>query len=78
MSPEMFAADDYSFGVDMWAFGVLFFRMLNQSFPFYIDVGKEPAEKASDLARRAQHFSYKKHDSTKSTPELEDLFLRIF
>ena len=45
MSPEIYRAgvdrvgiedqyDYYGFEVDMWAFGVLFFYMLNMSFPF--------------------------------------------
>lgn len=29
MSPEIYLQDTYSFEVDMWAFGVVFFFMLN-------------------------------------------------
>ena len=43
MSPEIYRcglddADEESYGyeVDMWAFGVLFFYMLNMSYPFCI------------------------------------------
>lgn len=34
MSPEIYRSDNYGFEVDMWAFGVLFFFMLNKEFPF--------------------------------------------
>jgi serine/threonine protein kinase len=37
MSPEIFAGNEesfYGFEVDMWAFGVLFYFMLNMEFPF--------------------------------------------
>ena len=33
MSPEIYRSDNYGFEVDMWAFGVLFFFMLNKEFP---------------------------------------------
>lgn len=36
MAPEVFRDENYSFEVDMWAFGVLFYFMLNQQFPFSI------------------------------------------
>ena len=39
MSPEIYSGDEentYGFEVDMWAFGVLFFFMLNCEFPFSI------------------------------------------
>jgi serine/threonine protein kinase len=37
MSPEIFSGNEssfYGFEVDMWAFGVLFYFMLNMEFPF--------------------------------------------
>lgn len=37
MSPEIYSGDEenpYGFEVDMWAFGVLFYFMLNLEFPF--------------------------------------------
>lgn len=34
MSPEIFRNEAYGFEVDMWAFGVLFYFMLNMEFPF--------------------------------------------
>lgn len=34
MSPEIYRQDNYGFEVDMWAFGVLFFFMLNREYPF--------------------------------------------
>lgn len=37
MSPEIFSGNQssfYGFEVDMWAFGVLFYFMLNMEFPF--------------------------------------------
>lgn len=37
MSPEMISSERYSFEVDVWAFGVLFYFMLNGNYPFYID-----------------------------------------
>jgi serine/threonine protein kinase len=39
MAPEIFSADKikfYGFEIDMWAFGVLFYFMLNMEFPFSI------------------------------------------
>lgn len=37
MSPEILSADEnntYGYEVDMWAFGVLFYFMLNMEYPF--------------------------------------------
>jgi serine/threonine protein kinase len=37
MSPEIYSGNEdtyYGFEVDMWAFGVLFYFMLNLEFPF--------------------------------------------
>ena len=34
MSPEIFTNEIYGFEVDIWAFGVLFFYMLNMDHPF--------------------------------------------
>ena len=34
MSPEIYKSDNYGFEVDMWAFGVLMYFMLNKEFPF--------------------------------------------
>ena len=34
MSPEIYKGNEYGYEVDMWAFGVLFFFMLNLEFPF--------------------------------------------
>ena len=34
MSPEIYKGENYGYEVDMWAFGVLFFFMLNKEFPF--------------------------------------------
>lgn len=34
MSPEIYRNETYGFEVDMWAFGVLFYFMLNMEFPF--------------------------------------------
>ncbi len=36
MSPEIYRNETYGFEVDMWAFGVLFYFMLNMEFPFSI------------------------------------------
>jgi serine/threonine protein kinase len=34
MSPEIYSEHEYGFEVDMWAFGVVMFYMLNREFPF--------------------------------------------
>lgn len=36
MSPEIYREETYGFEVDMWAFGVVLFFMLNKEFPFRI------------------------------------------
>ena len=36
ISPEIYSNGHYSYEVDMWAFGVLFYFMLNMEFPFRI------------------------------------------
>ena len=33
-APEIFFAKQYGYEVDMWAFGVLFYTMINIDFPF--------------------------------------------
>ena len=38
MSPEIYRSDNYGFEVDMWAFGVVLFFMLNKEYPFSIPV----------------------------------------
>lgn len=30
MAPEIYLQEKYSYGVDMWAFGVMFYIMLNK------------------------------------------------
>lgn len=34
MAPEIFLKEDYDFPVDMWAFGILLYYMLNKEYPF--------------------------------------------
>lgn len=34
MSPQLYNQQEYGFEVDMWAFGVVFYFMLNKEFPF--------------------------------------------
>lgn len=34
MSPEIYSQQEYGFEVDMWAFGVVMYFMLNREFPF--------------------------------------------
>lgn len=38
MSPEVFSNETYGYEVDMWAFGVLFYLMLNMELPFKFNV----------------------------------------
>ena len=70
MSPEVFKGDEehpYGFEVDMWAFGVLFFTMINKDFPFSICViilelpftGSQE-RKGLYLMKLAEKFSYKR------------------
>ena len=37
-APEIFLEKKYSYEVDMWDFGVLFYTMINRDFPFSKDV----------------------------------------
>jgi serine/threonine protein kinase len=34
MSPEVMSNKPYGYEIDMWAFGVVFYYMLNQEIPF--------------------------------------------
>jgi len=34
MAPEIINKIDYSFSVDIWALGILLFKMLSGSYPF--------------------------------------------
>ena len=76
----------------MWAFGVLFFTMINKEFPFSTHVltlelpfiGSQE-KKGVYLTKLAEKFSFKRAvENTKlkkegnCTPEMEDLFSRIF
>lgn len=88
MSPEIFKGDEdhvYGFEVDMWAFGVLFFFMLNMEFPFKLNPHWEPERKENELKKMAAKFVYsnavkvtKKKRVENCTPEMDDLFSRIF
>lgn len=69
----------------MWAFGVLFFTMINKDFPFKLPFMASQEKKGNYLTKLAANFSYKKAvQNTKlkknehCTPEMEDLFSRIF
>lgn len=100
MAPEIYRQgvedieddDAYGYEVDMWAFGVLFFYMLNLSYPFgtaSIDTEINPywtlAEKCKELTKQAEQFSYRKavantrkKNLANCTDEVEDLFRKIF
>ena len=63
MSPEVYSGREYGGEVDMWAFGVMFFFMLNKEYPFrkrenmgFIEIVNEE----EDLIEQARNFSYKK------------------
>ena len=70
MSPEIYAGSEmkkYGYEVDMWAFGILFFFMLNVEFPFSKQLSmKELKEnwntemKCAELKKMATNFSYSK------------------
>lgn len=70
----------------MWAFGVLFYFMLNMEFPFiFPNSHSKPEQKRLDLIKYAKNFSYKAAVSNSSkklmgncTPEIEDLFKKMF
>lgn len=69
----------------MWAFGVLFFYMLNQDFPFKTNPYWSVEEKAKELTKQATNFSYRKSVmktrrklEENNTDDLEDLFNKMF
>ena len=93
MAPEIFLEKEYSYEVDMWAFGVLFFFMLNMEFPFKsnlsLTVESSPhlefQVQGQNLLDASKNFSYKdrvkktkKKIEDNCTPEMEDLFAKIF
>lgn len=92
MSPEIYSNEVYSYEVDMWAFGVLFYFMLNMEYPFSklppnpeISTRAEPDEKQRELTKQATNFSYKdrvagskKRLMDNCNPDVEDLFAKIF
>lgn len=41
MSPEIYQGNEYGYEVDMWAFGVLFYFMLNIEYPFSKNVNTQ-------------------------------------
>ncbi len=66
MSPEVYAGIRYSYEVDMWAFGVVFYFMLNLDYPFRktsfnLDLNPHMPEdvKAKELLNQATNFSYR-------------------
>ena len=95
MSPEIFRGDEdhvYGFEVDMWAFGVLFYFMLNMEFPFsifffYLELNPhwQPERKEVELKKMASKFVFstavkgtKKKKIENCTPDMDDLFNKIF
>jgi serine/threonine protein kinase len=59
MSPEIYNEDEYGFEIDMWAFGVLFYFMLNMEFPFKLHSAPKTKKKSEELIKLATDFSYK-------------------
>lgn len=43
----------------MWAFGVLFYFMLNMEFPFKLNSAPKTKKKSEELIKMATDFSYK-------------------
>lgn len=87
MSPEIYINKEYGFEVDMWAFGIVFFFLLNKDFPFKINPHLEGNKEllGQELIKQATNFSYKEFVNKSKykcvencTPEMEDLFARIF
>lgn len=69
----------------MWAFGVLFYFMLNMQFPFKANLAPKSKKKSEELIKVATNFSYKtfvqnsrKKIMDNCTPEMQDLFKKIF
>jgi len=69
----------------MWAFGVLFYFMLNMEFPFKANMAPKTKKKSEELIKIATDFSYKKFVEgsrkkilTNCTSDIEDLFKKIF
>ena len=69
----------------MWAFGVLFYFMLNLEPPFRINTYLPQKKKCSQLKKLAENFDFeisvkrtKKKKMENCTPEMKDLFKRIF
>lgn len=60
MSPEIFLNEVYGFEVDMWAFGVLLYFMLNMEFPFKLNPHATIEQKREELIKQAKDFSYSK------------------
>lgn len=44
----------------MWAFGVLFFYMLNAAYPFEIHPAWKIENKYAEMVKQAKDFSYRK------------------
>lgn len=85
MSPEIFQAEHYGYEVDVWAFGVLFYFMLNLDYPFKSNPLWPPSRKEAELRKQAADFSYaaavkksKRKLMVNCTAEMESLFRQIF
>lgn len=91
MAPELFSGEECSYETDIWAFGVIFYFMLNMEFPFsrtYLNISQrnyEPTKRAESLILQSTDFSYresvqksKKNIIQNCTEDVEDFFKRIF
>jgi hypothetical protein len=68
----------------MWAFGILFYFMLNMEFPFKPNQFPNTKKKCEELRRLSQNFSYKafveksrKKNLHNCTEDIEDLFKKM-
>lgn len=85
MSPEIFENERYGYEVDMWAFGVMFYYMLNHEYPFRLNPHWSNEKTLKELVIMANKFNFKKSVENSKfklvhnySPDLEDLFNKMF